>query len=47
MADQLSGQMGSGTMPELSSAPEIMALQFGLQAVRDASETADHLLKAI
>jgi localization factor PodJL len=50
MADQLAGQMagqmaalgGAAPLALLSSAPEIMALESGLQAVREASETVDH-----
>ena len=46
MADQLAGQMasqsGAAPLVSLSSSPEIMALESGLQAVREASETADH-----
>jgi localization factor PodJL len=41
MADQLVGQIGAAPVAALSSAPEIMALQSGLEAVREASQNAD------
>lgn len=46
MADQLAEQMaahtGAAPLVSIGSSPEIMALESGLQAVREASETADH-----